>query len=267
MSPARSYYRIESVSRLLDLMELLAEQEFWTLSESAARTGLPKTTVHHMLLTLADKGFVVREAARGRYALSLKLFVLGGRPVERLPVVRAARGEMTALQEALGETVSLMLPWCGRMLLALKSVSTKPLREESCLGSAYGILESPSGRVWLAFASAEARAAAEALMGQAAPEVRRSLDEVRRRGYDADLERQIPGVVSIAAPLFGDAGAAEAALSVSMPAARARGRIESIALAVAEAAGRIQTIRQSSRREASRRPPEAHLQFLEGSPS
>lgn len=68
---------VQSVGRAFDLIEVLAGQGgSATLSELSAETGLPAATVHRLLRTLIDCGYLVQLRDR-RYGLSQKLVPLG----------------------------------------------------------------------------------------------------------------------------------------------------------------------------------------------
>lgn len=83
MDEGKKYYTIGSVEKVCDLLDTLSKKSSWELNELATEVGLPKTSVHRFLLTLADKGFVVQEKRRGRYSLSYKLFRSAARWLKR----------------------------------------------------------------------------------------------------------------------------------------------------------------------------------------
>ena len=73
--PARS--GVQSVERALDLLELLTEAGgAQGLTQLAARSGLPLPTIHRLMRTLTQRGYVRRETAR-RYTLGPRLVPLG----------------------------------------------------------------------------------------------------------------------------------------------------------------------------------------------
>ena len=72
MDEGKKYYTIGSVEKVCDLLDTLSKKSSWELNELATEIGLPKTSVHRFLLTLADKGFVVQEKRRGRYSLTIR---------------------------------------------------------------------------------------------------------------------------------------------------------------------------------------------------
>ena len=70
--------RVQSLDRALDILETLAASGELGVSEVAARTGLVVSTTHRLLAGLADRGYVGRNPANGRYALGFKVLELAG---------------------------------------------------------------------------------------------------------------------------------------------------------------------------------------------
>ncbi|HEY3923169.1 MAG TPA: IclR family transcriptional regulator [Acidothermaceae bacterium] len=67
---------VQSVERALDLLELLAEAGSpQGLTQLAAASGLPLPTIHRLMGTLTERGYVRRESAR-RYTLGSRLVPL-----------------------------------------------------------------------------------------------------------------------------------------------------------------------------------------------
>ena len=74
---ARPTGGVQSIERALDLLEMLADAGgALGLSELAATSGLPLPTVHRLMRTLVNRGYVRQEASR-RYALGPRLIWLG----------------------------------------------------------------------------------------------------------------------------------------------------------------------------------------------
>jgi IclR family transcriptional regulator, acetate operon repressor len=68
---------VQSIERAFDLLEMLADAGgALGLSELAAASGLPLPTVHRLMRTLVNRGYVRQEASR-RYALGSRLIRLG----------------------------------------------------------------------------------------------------------------------------------------------------------------------------------------------
>src|SRR5690348_1791084 len=64
---------VQSIERAFDLLEMLADGDgALGLSELAAVSGLPLPTVHRLMRTLVNRGYVRQEASR-RYTLGSRL--------------------------------------------------------------------------------------------------------------------------------------------------------------------------------------------------
>src|SRR5579863_9389595 len=68
---------VQSIERAFDLLEMLADAGgALGLSELASTSGLPLPTVHRLMRTLVNRGYVRQEASR-RYTLGSRLIRLG----------------------------------------------------------------------------------------------------------------------------------------------------------------------------------------------
>nr|BFE87930.1 hypothetical protein GCM10020093_105310 [Planobispora longispora] len=102
---AKAVNTVQSVDRALDLLEALAGHGGEAgISELAAATGLPYGTIHRLLRTLLDRGYVRQESDR-RYALGGALVRLGGM-AERLVGVWA-QPYLKKMVELSGETANM----------------------------------------------------------------------------------------------------------------------------------------------------------------
>lgn len=215
--PQRKYYTIDSVMKLCDLLEVMSTRESWELHEIATALKQPKTSIHHVLLTLRDKGFVIQEQKRGRYALSFKPFSLGSRCLDRLPMLKVAKPIMMELLDTLGETINLMIPWQDRVLLVAKCVSEHPLRQDLGIGSDYSLTGCASGRVCLAHFPRDIQVDVLNQLGSKSKPLSLRLEHIRHEGFEEDNELQFEGIRCLAVPLLNVSNLACAALSVSVP--------------------------------------------------
>lgn len=76
---AKSRYSIEVVAKAFDLLQVFIDEkkDALSLGEIAARVGLNKNAVFRLLVTLTEKGFLVKSPETGKYRLSLKFIELG----------------------------------------------------------------------------------------------------------------------------------------------------------------------------------------------
>ena len=96
---------VQSLHRALDLLEVIADDGgALGLSDLAAATSLPLPTIHRILATLTDRGYVRRLSDR-RYALGHRLVPLG--TAARALAGLDADAVLTGLVDDLGETANL----------------------------------------------------------------------------------------------------------------------------------------------------------------
>ena len=100
-------YVIPSLDRALQVLDLLATQEGGsTLAELARTTGIPKSTLFRILVTLQKHHCVIADAA-GQFRLGSHLWELGNSFADQTDLFRASAAQMEVLARECGETVFL----------------------------------------------------------------------------------------------------------------------------------------------------------------
>lgn len=96
-------------ARVVAILEFLARHphDRFGLSELARRVGLSKPTCLGIVTTLAEAGYLVREATEKTYRLGPALIALGHTAQESMRVSPAARTELGRLSEAFAGTAAL----------------------------------------------------------------------------------------------------------------------------------------------------------------
>lgn len=218
-------------------------------TEIARESGLDRSTVHRILVTLARDRLVDRVDGEGTYHLGVGLARLGLIAASRLDLRRVARPYLERLFARLSETVNLGVLDDDAMLYLDMIESHHGLRMSASVGSRDSPATTSLGKAILAFLPDERR---EELLVRltivpttprsirTTDELRAALAEVRERGYAIDYEENEVGACCIGAPILGADGVALGAISVSLPTARcsAEARAEIVA-GVCEAARKI----------------------------
>jgi DNA-binding IclR family transcriptional regulator len=197
------------------------------VSELARRLGLGKSTVHRMLTTLLDEGFV-QKTPDGRYRLGLRLFDLGQLVVSSLELREVAHPILEDLRNDTKETVHLAVLEGTDVVYLERFESPSTLRLFGRLGRRMPAHCTSSGKCLLAFSPPEVIDAVVAPgLTRVAPRtitsrnmLMRALQQVRRDGYARSMDESEPGVTSVGAPVFGIDGAVIAAVSVAGPSLR-----------------------------------------------
>lgn len=198
--------------------------------------ALPKSIAHRLLALLAEAGYV-QQAEGGRYALTLKLTMLGLRHYVQTGLDNLAQPVLDRLARDSGELARLALVEGERLVWVAKAQGARTgLRYDPEVDHDTGhdvvLHATAAGKAWLAtLPEAEALriVAATGLQTPArfGPRVARTLDDVSRRlvatraaGYGEALEEGEPGTAAVAVAVRGGAGRVVGTLSLAGPVVR-----------------------------------------------
>lgn len=98
-----------SVSRTLDILEVVASRGGASAKDIAAETGLPLPTVYRLIRELLDGDYLVHIREDQRFELGFKLHALGRSLHAQVGVSREVCAEVTALHHQLGVAAYLAL--------------------------------------------------------------------------------------------------------------------------------------------------------------
>jgi IclR family acetate operon transcriptional repressor len=216
---------VQSLDRAFRLLELMADAGGEVALTSLARTsGLPVSSIHRLVRSLAARGYV-RQMPSRRYALGPRLIHLG--EVASRALGTLARPHLARLVDAVGETANLALLDGDRVVYAAQVPSRHSMRMFTevgrrvpvhCTGVGKALLAGlPENdvrqllaRVGMPAQTPHTLTDAEALVAQ--------LAQIRAAGFAVDDGEQEAGVRCVAVPVPG--GAPFAAISVSGPGGR-----------------------------------------------
>ncbi|MDN5362803.1 MAG: IclR family transcriptional regulator, regulon repressor [Moorella sp. (in: firmicutes)] len=225
--------QIRSLAKALMILDLLAaRQGEMSLAEIARELDLPKSTLHGLLSTLRDFGYIEQSAFDGRYRLGVHLFEIGNAVANNWDVRRVAAPHIQRLVDELGETVHLVILDKGEVLYIDKRESHQSLRIVSQVGMRLPAHCTGVGKVLLAYlhpARVRQIVAAKGLTRYTKNTItdlnrlEAELTRIRQLGYAVDNEEIMESLRCVAAPLRDLNGQVCAAISVSGPAARMEG--------------------------------------------
>lgn len=224
---ASANYRAPALEKGLDIIELLTqERDGLAQNDIAQRLGRSVAEIYRMLDCLTQRDYLARDPESGAYRLTIKLFELSHRhpPTEHL--LRAAVPAMERYAAHSGQSVHLSTHGDGRLLVLARVEGPQPMGFAVRLGTTYAFrAERTSALVLAAFEPPHrGRALQELLLrsvhgAQRREALRRRLEAIRRRGYDARRSGMIPAIRDISFPIF-DRYEAVAALTSPFLAAR-----------------------------------------------
>ena len=228
--PAAEPGIVQSLTRALGLLDTLAaEDRGLTLTEIAARTGLPVSTVHRLLTTLQVAGYVRFDSERGVWQIGVQAFIVGISFVRSREITAIARPVLYEMMEASGETANLAIADQGEIVYMAQVESREMMRALAKPGSRVGMYCSALGKALLAhMPGAEVRKLVEwrglprltANTITSAERLFEELERIRAQGYAVDDEEHSIGLRCVAAAIFDEVGQPVAAVSLSAPKAR-----------------------------------------------
>lgn len=217
---------IASAAATLDVLEIIGKAGGpMQLSSIVEATGRPKGSVHRMVTTLVNTGFLAQDPATSQYSLTLKLWRLGASSVGRLDVVKIARPWMERLVAATDETVHLsMLDPTGGIVYVSRVESPRSIRVQTQIGQLSPAWCTSTGRCMLALnpevADRVLSKPLEARTERTVTDVRRiraALREVLDKGYAITQAENHPEVGGIAAAIRDHTGRAAFACGIGIP--------------------------------------------------
>lgn len=232
---------VRAVERALDILLCFTKQRDLSLTEIAGEISLHKSTVHRLLTTLEEKGFVIRDSATEKYRLGLKIWELSVHLSEGDEPAILLQPRMEQLRDRLGETVSLYL-LDGTDRLRIQAVqSNQAIRRVAPVGARLPLFVGASSKVLVAYAPDEVLQSVlnspEWPSSVDRAEYIAQLERIREIGYATSYEEREPGAAAVSVPILNRKGELAAALSVSGPVSRmSQQTLEEIAPVVMEAA-------------------------------
>lgn len=215
---------VRAVERALDILLCFTRTSDLGLTEIATEIGLHKSTVHRLLATLEEKGFVIRNSSTDKYRLGIKIWELSTHLSQNDDPALLLLADMEELREQLGETISLYLRDGDERLRIQAVQSNQAVRRVAPVGARLPLTVGASSKVLVAFSSSEQQ---EELLNSpdwpATVDIelyRQQITEVQRNGYSTSYEEREPGAAAVAVPIFDRTGALRASLSLSGPVSR-----------------------------------------------
>jgi DNA-binding IclR family transcriptional regulator len=196
---------LTSIEKAVDvLFHLHAARLPVGVTQLGRAVGLPKSSVHRLLASLARRG-LVQQDGRGGYETGVGLVALGLGAQERDPLVVAARPVLESEAAETGETVFLVALRARRLVVLDKAEGTGFLRASPQVGSAVPVHATAVGKLFLAFGETPlVRMPLERFTDRtptSAIDLERAVARARRDGTATSREEWMPGLSVLAAPI------------------------------------------------------------------
>ena len=219
---------VKSADRVLEILEHLAVSgQRRSLSALHTDLGIPKSSLHGILRTMQQRGWIETDETGSRFGLGVRALLVGTSYIDADDVVELTRHTMDALASRTGETVHLgRLDGTEIVYLATRQ-SVHSLRMFSRVGRRLPAHATAMGKALLAHCGDDdlATRLPRHLAGLTDATItdhralRDELERIRTQGYALDREEGTPGIRCIAVPLM-RGGQPRDAISISVPAVR-----------------------------------------------
>jgi len=216
---------VQALDRALEILEALAtEGRGLGVTELGQKVGLHKSTVHRMLSTFAERGYVEKNSHDDRYKLGIKVIDLGSIYLNNIELKTEALPFLRDLREKSRQPVHLAILENGQVVYIDKVDVISSIRMYSQIGRRVPVHSTALGKVMTANLSAgeiEEILSARDLVKITEKTITdrnkfmEELKKAKQKGYAMDDEENEEGVRCVAAPIVDYRGKAIAAVSTS----------------------------------------------------
>jgi DNA-binding IclR family transcriptional regulator len=213
---------INSLEVGLRLARLLGEHGLpLALKDLAARAQMPPAKAHRYLVSLIRAGLAEQDRESARYRLGPLALHLGLAALGTVDVLKFGAEVIADLRAEIDETVLLAIWGNKGPVVARWEESTRPVASNVRAGWVMPLANSATGRLFAAhlprtltarLLKAEFARTPESKAGYGA-----RLEEIRKRGLSRVQGDLLPGVASVAAPVFGHGGGIVAVIAALGP--------------------------------------------------
>jgi DNA-binding IclR family transcriptional regulator len=221
---------VKSAKRTVDILALMTSRETrMTFTDISVALDLPRSSLHGLLVTLVESGWVAYDAGSRTYRLGIRALEAGNAYLRTDDLPSRARPFMERIRDALDETVQLSVLDGRFNVYVAKFDGQQALVLASEVGRRLPAHATGVGKVLLASLD---RATLDRLLSNVKLErytkntptdketLYRRLQTIRDVGYGTDEEEYTIGVRCVAVPIRDQRGQVIAAMSVSVPVIR-----------------------------------------------
>jgi len=214
-----------SVERALAMLEMVAqENDGLSNAEISRKLNIPKSSASYILRTLEAHSYLTRDAETGKYRVGLKIVSLSRGALSGLEIRGVALPVMRRLTQQTGLTCHLAILDGPDAVYIEKVEPDGFIRMDTWVGRRMRVHATSVGKAVVAHIAQEQLEQIVRKSGMerrtpktitTLPRLLKELEKVRAQGYAVDDEENNLGARCVAAPVFNDRGAIEAALGLS----------------------------------------------------
>ena len=216
-TPSGGRAPVSVLDRIFAILDAVKESDgSITITDIAARTGLPKSTVSRLVTELTGQRYL--ERTEEGVALGLRLFELGARASLPRRLVAAAAPVLRNLRDITGERVGLWVQQ-GTDMVSIATVAGRLPMLPTRAGMRSPALTTASGKAYLAFCADQGvvNRVSASLIDDAAANFRDELSHVRASVVAMDREVSYPGILAVASPVLSASHVVLGAISIAGP--------------------------------------------------
>ncbi|MDB9822579.1 IclR family transcriptional regulator [Deltaproteobacteria bacterium] len=241
---------MKSLRKTLDLIEIIADVGNAGVRELSTRTNYPPATVHRIITTLAERGYLRQNPKNRHYSLSTIFLQFADSVRQQFDLIAISRPHLEHLGADTGENVNLCV-LDDFVVVYIDHIHSQKhtLQTFTRLGARVPLYATGVGKVYLSRMEPDelnnylGRIKLERFTDKTITKRKDLLQElslIRNQGYSIDNEEKEQGVRCVAAPIFRHNGLIKAAISLSGATQWVTmERIESLAEAVIKCAEKI----------------------------
>lgn len=220
----KSNYNVNSLSKALDILDILGTTKKLSLADICQKCGYSKTTCFRLLYTLCEKGFVDK-INETDYRLSFKFLKYANNLSNSVDLISVCKPFMKDLRNMFNQAVHLVvLDNSGNGIFIHKENSTRMMQMQSYIGFQLPAYQLATGKMLLSnlederlntFISAYSYEKLTHNTISSKEDLLAELKEIKKKGYSIDNEESELGLCCIAGPIYNYKGKCIAAISIS----------------------------------------------------
>ena len=209
------------------MLELICEANGISIHELSVKTGFPPPTVHRILNTLVERGYVRQNPENKNYMLSSQFLYYSDRVQQQFDLIPMARPLLEQLSRDTEASANLCV-MDNLVVVYVDHVHSQKhiLRTFTRLGAREPLYATGVGKIFMSrmtpadlekyLAKTKMKRFTEHTIGNR-KEMIAEIERIRRQGYAVDEQERSMGVRCIAAPVHNRSGKVIAAISISGP--------------------------------------------------
>lgn len=222
--------KVQSVDRAFLILELLSHyNEGLGITKISNHTNLHKSTVHRLISSLVQNGFVDQCPTTSNYRITLKMYEIGSRRLKDLDILTASKPYTEKISKILNEVVHLVIREEENIVYIDKIKAENTIQLTSNIGKRVPMYSTSVGKAMLAYT--DSKVVEEIWYNTDIKKLtentiihfktfKNELLKVHELGFAVDNEENEKGVKCVGAPIFGLNSEVVGAISVSAPSNR-----------------------------------------------